>query len=447
MTFVESETTELKERYVEDIRKEAMAFANCLGGTIYVGVRDDGSIAGVDDTNFVIQQIANNLRDSIRPDITMFVSYDILTEENKQIVAVRVQAGTNKPYYLDSKGMRPSGVYVRQGTCCAPASSDAIRAMIKDTDGDTYEDKRSLEQELTFDSASQIFANKGLEFGRQQMQSLGMIDSNGLYTNLGLLLSDQCPHIIKAAVFKDKTQNQFQSRREFTGSLLKQLDDAYAYIDMTNNLRSTIDGLYRKDKQDYPKAAIREALLNSIVHRDYGVSASTLISVYLNRMEFVSIGGLVNGVALEDVLIGVSACRNPKLANIFYRLDLIEAYGTGLQKINSSYGTYTCKPDFIVTQGAFKVVLPNTNEQENSLPVKEAMVQEHQTAYGYVDYDKKVLKLIEAKPGIARSEIAGELQLSASKAVRILKGLREDGLVYVMGNSRNIRYFRTTKKV
>lgn len=310
----------------------------------------------------------------------------------------------------------------------------------------SYEDKRSLEQDLTFDSAKHIFVNKGFEFGRQQMQSLGMIDSNGLYTNLGLLLSDQCPHIIKAAVFRDKTQNQFQSRREFTGSLLKQLDDAYAYIDMTNNLRSTIDGLYRTDKQDYPKAAIREALLNSIVHRDYGVSASTLISVYLNRMEFVSIGGLLNGVALEDVLIGVSACRNPKLANIFYRLDLIEAYGTGLQKINSSYDSFGCKPNFIVTNGAFKVVLPNTNEQDEIVPAKEMVVKEAQSVYGYVDYDKNVLKLIEAKPGIARTEIAAELKLSASKAVRILKILREEGLIYVMGNSRNIRYFRTSKK-
>lgn len=319
-----------------------------------------------------------------------------------------------------------------------------------DIDGDSYEEKRSLEQALTFNSANQIFANKGLEFGRQQMQSLGIIDSNGLYTNLGLLLSDQCPHIIKAAIFRDKTQNQFQSRKEFGGSLFKQLEDAYAYIDMANNLRSTIDGLYRKDKQDYPKAAVREALLNSIVHRDYGIGASTLISIYLNRMEFVSIGGLVNGVSLEDVLIGVSACRNPKLANIFYRLDLIEAYGTGLQKINSSYADYAFKADFIVTQGAFKVVLPNTNEQEaseeNATGTNKQVVREKQASYGYVDYIVKVLELIEANPGISRNEIAQDLKLSASKAVRILKILREEGFIYVMGNSRNIRYFRTSKK-
>lgn len=450
MTFVESEIVELKQCYVDDIRKEVIAFANTLGGTIYVGVEDDGSICGIDDSNFLIQRIANNLRDNIRPDVTMFVSYEVLREDDKTILAVKVQSGTNKPYYLDSKGMRPSGVYVRQGTCSAPASSEAIRTMIKATDGDSYEEKRSLEQALTFNSANQIFANKGLEFGRQQMQSLGIIDSNGLYTNLGLLLSDQCPHIIKAAIFRDKTQNQFQSRKEFGGSLFKQLEDAYAYIDMANNLRSTIDGLYRKDKQDYPKAAVREALLNSIVHRDYGIGASTLISIYLNRMEFVSIGGLVNGVSLEDVLIGVSACRNPKLANIFYRLDLIEAYGTGLQKINSSYADYAFNPEFIATQGAFKVVLPNTNEQElneeNTNGSNKQVVREKQAPYGYIDYTAKVLHLIEATPGISRNEIALDLNLSASKAVRILKGLREEGLVYVMGNSRNIRYFRTSKK-
>lgn len=445
MHFVESDIIELKERYVDDIRKEAIAFANTLGGTIYVGVRDDGSIAGIENTNFVIKQIANNLRDTVRPDITMFVSYEILQEQEKEIISVKVQSGTNKPYYLDSKGMRPSGVYVRQGTCCAPASTDAIRAMIKDADGDTYEDKRSLEQDLTFISANNIFAKKGLDFGKQQMQSLGIIDSNGLYTNLGLLLSDQCPHIIKAAIFRDKTQNQFQGRKEFTGSLFKQLDDAYAYIDMANNLRSTIEGLYRTDKQDYPKAAVREALLNSIVHRDYGISASTLISIYLNRMEFVSIGGLVNGVSLEDVLIGVSACRNPKLANIFYRLDLIEAYGTGLQKINSSYDKYDCKPNFIATQGAFKAVLPNTNEQDELVAANVEAVREPQSNYGFVDYNKRVLELIEQKPGITRNEIASALNLSASKAVRILKVLRENGLIYVMGNSRNICYFRGRK--
>ncbi len=446
MLFVENFNTELKECYVEDIRKEVIAFANSLGGTIYVGVRDDGSLAGIDDCNFVMQQISNNLRDSIRPDVTMFVSYEILSIEGRNIIAVRIQSGTNKPYYLESKGMRPSGVFVRQGTSCAPATSEAIRNMIKDTDGDAYEDKRSLEQDLTFTVAKDIFAKRNLKFGAQQMQSLGIVDANGLYTNLGLLLSDQCPHIVKAAIFRDKTQNNFQDRKEFTGSLFKQLDDAYAYIDMSNHLRSTIKGLYRIDSQDYPKEALREALLNSLVHRDYGLSSSTLISIYADRIEFVSIGGLVKGVCIEDVLLGVSACRNPKLANIFYRLDLIEAYGTGLQKINSSYATCNAKPQFLVTPGAFKAILPNINEipaaDEKEPVTRRTMIKEIPAPYGFVNVENEVLQLIEANPGISRSEIAFKLTLSASKAVRLLKSLREKGLVSAVGNSRNIRYYR-----
>ena len=181
------------------------------------------------------------------------------------------------------------------------------------------------------------FQKRNLSLADVQMKTLGLIDSDGLYTNLALLLSDQCPHIIKAATFGGVNQEKFQDRREFTGSLLKQLDDAYAYLDMRNQNVATFKGLHRTDNRDYPETAIREALLNAIVHRDYSVLASTLLSVYSNRIELLSVGGLAGGVSYDDIMLGVSYCRNKKLANIFYRMDLIEAYGTGINKIMSSY--------------------------------------------------------------------------------------------------------------
>ena len=107
------------------------------------------------------------------------------------------------------------------------------------------------------------------------------------------------------------------------------MNDAYAFIDLHNQTRATFDQLRRIDVRDYPEVAVREALLNALVHRDYAFSASTLISIYTDRLEFTTIGGLPTGVSLADVLLGLSVCRNPKLANVFYRLELIEAYGTG----------------------------------------------------------------------------------------------------------------------
>lgn len=124
----------------------------------------------------------------------------------------------------------------------------------------------------------------------------------------------------------------FKDRREFSGSLLKQMNEVYDFIDLHNQTRATIEKLLRIDVRDYPEVAVREALLNMLVHRDYSFSSSALISVYIDRIEFVSIGGLMPGIDLEDIMVGLSICRNQDLANVFYRLHLIEAYGTGMRK-------------------------------------------------------------------------------------------------------------------
>ena len=136
------------------------------------------------------------------------------------------------------------------------------------------------------------------------MQTLKIINQDNLYTNLGLLLSEQCIHTIKVAVFQGTDQSIFKDRREFSGSLIQQLHEVYDYMDRYNQTRATFQELLRIDTQDYPKVAIREALLNILIHRDYGFSASSLISIYDDRMEFVSIGGLLPGVDLEDVTMG-----------------------------------------------------------------------------------------------------------------------------------------------
>ena len=127
----------------------------------------------------------------------------------KKIVVVDIQRGTDRPYYIAKKGMRPEGVYVRQGYSSVPATDAAIRLMIKETDGDHFEAMRSLNQNLTFYATTEEFQLRNVEFGPQQMRSLKLIDSDGLYTNLALLLSDQCVHSIKAAVFSGKRSDHF----------------------------------------------------------------------------------------------------------------------------------------------------------------------------------------------------------------------------------------------
>ena len=150
MKLQESERTEFKSIVVTDIKKEIIAFANCDGGKIYIGIEDDGTVIGVEDSDSVALQVSNMVRDAIKPDLTMFLHYETKEIEQKQVVIIDIQRGTERPYYIVKKGLRPEGVYVRQGYSSVPATDTAIRKMIKETDGDHFEEMRSLDQELTF---------------------------------------------------------------------------------------------------------------------------------------------------------------------------------------------------------------------------------------------------------------------------------------------------------
>ena len=433
MLFRESETIELKEVVVDEIKKEIIAFANCDGGKLYIGVQDDGTVVGVDDPDGVSLQISNIVRDAIKPDVTMFVHYKTIEENGKDIVAVDIQRGTDRPYYLAKKGMRPEGVYVRQGYSSVPATDTAIRRMIKETDGDRFEAMRSLNQELTFEAAKKEFDLRNVEFGPQQMRTLKLVDQDNLYSNLGLLLSDQCIHTIKAAVFQGTNQNEFKDRKEFTGSLFQQMDEVYDFIDFRNQTHSTFEKLYRIDRRDYPETAVREALLNLLVHREYSFRASSFISLYTDRLEFTSIGGLVNGVTLKDVTMGISVCRNVKLANIFYRLELIEAYGTGLIKIMDAYEGTGMMPQIETSDNTFKIILPNLNAISAS--VKPVQIgAERDTP------EKKVITLTKERGPITRKEVERLLDMGQSSCGRLLKKMTENGLLIQEGKGKNTRY-------
>lgn len=430
MKFKESETVELKLIVTDVIKKEIVAFANSEGGTIYIGVSDDGEVVGIEDSDKSGLQVSSMVHDNIKPDLSMFVSYRTLNFDGKEVLSIDVERGTNRPYYLANKGLRPEGVYIRHGFSPIPASDSTIRNMIKETDGDVYEALRSINQDLTFNSCENEFKNRNIDF---KEQALKLVSNDGLYTNLGLLLSDQCPYTIKAAVFEDYDQSLFKDRNEFSGSLLKQLEDVYSFIDKYNNNRSTFDKLWRIDTRDYPEKALREALLNSIVHRDYSYSASTLISIYKDRLEIVSVGGLMPGYELKDIKNGLSDTRNPNLANIFYRLKLIEAYGTGIKKIYDAYELSGCEPEIITTNNSFKIILPNLNyKQNNNLYISSPEMI-------YCD-ENILLKYLNDNQSITRKEVETLMGLSQSSAGRILKKMVDEGKLIQFGGSRNIKY-------
>jgi len=328
------------------------------------------------------------------------------------------------------KGLKPSGVYVRQGILSVPASFEQIRELIKLTDNDSFETLRSLTQELTFYAATEEFARCNVEFGENQMRTLGIIGADGLYTNLGLLLSDQCVHSVKFAVFSGINKGEFKTRKEIEGSVLKQMHSAFDFLSLSNSLAATFSGLYRIEQFDYPEEAVREAILNAIVHRDYAFSGSTFVNIYDDRIEFVSLGGLMPGLRVEDLLLGISQPRNEKLATVFYRLKHIEAYGTGLRRIMQYYEDFDVKPEIKATNGAFALILPNMNYYK-PLRAKPKIKTQH----------KIVLDYLKDNPSITNETVQKITGVKQTRAYTIIREMVDKELIVKSDSGRDNREY------
>lgn len=424
----ESENIEYKSILVDDICKSVIAFANTSGGIIYVGYDDNGNAIGLDNIDSTYTALTNMIRDSIAPDITMFIKYTL--HDNKTI-SIKVSEGTAKPYYIKSKGLKPSGVYVRQGASSVQAPPEQIRMMIKLSDGDVFEKSRSLNQNLTFTSAQATFAKLKVDFSEEKFSALGIKNiSDKMYTNLALIVSDQCEHTIKIAVFSDDSNTVFKAHKEFGSSVFKQIDEAFEYLMLCNQNRSEFVGVNRIDNWDYPSEAIREALLNAVVHRDYSFSGSIIINVNDKNMEFVSLGGLLPGLSADDIKSGISQPRNRNMAEIFHRLNYIESYGTGIRRIFALYKDCSEQPKIEITSNTFKIILPNTNsstENTKSAPVVKPQWQ-------------AVINYLTEHGEMTEDKLQELLNVKRTRAYTIAKQMEEAGITSVSGRGEKKVY-------
>jgi ATP-dependent DNA helicase RecG len=247
-----------------------------------------------------------------------------------------------------------------------------------------------------------------------------LIRPDGRYTNLALLLSDQCPYTTKAAIFEGVNKERFKDRKEFSGSLFRQIDDVLAYLHVYNRVRGTFEGGYRVDHPDYPEISLREAYVNSLIHRDYYIEGSVLVSMFDDRLEFISLGGVMPGVTHALMLAGVSVTRNEKLAQFFYRLNIIEAFGTGMPRIFSAYGDSGAKPEIPVVDGGFLIRLPNLNYGGVREPQNENVTP-----------GSNEERLLAAFPsaGFTKADAAETLGMSESGAYKLLQRMRDHNLL------------------
>ena len=430
--YKEDQNTELKVELTKDIKKEIVAFANTNDGTIYIGINDNGKIIGLKNAKKDLEALSGMIREGIKSDLTLYTKIYIEEINNKDIIVIKVNEAPNKPYYLTDKGLKTSGVYLRHGNVSIQASEEVIKKLLIESNSNSFENNISNIQNLHFEYLKSVFKNHNIEIDENKFKSLNIINLNSQYTNLGLILSDECPYSIKCAIFNGNNKLEFRDRKEFTGSVLKQVNDTFEYLNLYNKTKGKIVGLERIDTKDYPEYALRESLLNAIIHRDYNFTGSILVSLFDDHFEITSLGGLVKGLSLEDLYYGVSESRNPNLANIFYRLKYVESFGTGIGRIMESYKNYDDKKPLILnTESAFKVTLYNINytKKENIKILPINLTQEEQIT----EYLKKNNK-------ISRIIVESLLDISKTRATDILNKMINDNILIQTGTGKDTYY-------
>jgi predicted HTH transcriptional regulator len=234
-----------------------------------------------------------------------------------------------------------------------------------------YEELISKNQNLTFNTLKLKFEEKNIEYNKFKMITSGFIKGNK-FTNLAYIFSDQYDIETKIGVYFGLDRSTFKSKKEFSGSIISQIDKTLEYCDICNETRIIIDGSpMRKEYNSYIKLALREAILNCFCHRDYNKRSNIKIEYFNNRCEIISPGGFYGGLTIEEALSGVQSFRNKYLVQLLHKLGYIENYSSGLNRIISEYEKYNIIPVIESSLNMFKITFPNINYNLDNITINE----------------------------------------------------------------------------
>lgn len=429
----ESHNVELKAELPNDHRKylkTVVAFSNGTGGRIFFGVRDDRSIIGIpDDFLFsTMDSIADSISASCRP----MVSPDIfnVTIDDKNVIVVDVRPGRDTPYYLESEG-RARGTYVRVAGISKVADQDMLKSL------EIRGSKESFDR-LDFpgiivdndelNNLCRRLSGYGLEITPTKLENMRVISRSFrgyMATNAyALLTSNPFPHArIQCACFRDAEGLTFADSIDLEGDIVSQVEDAHGFILKHLVMKSEIDGLIRRDTYEIPTAAIREAVVNAVVHRDYSMQTrSIFVRVFGDRVEIESPGLLL--VDLSELGTGRSEIRNQAIASVFKAMGFIERYGRGMRRMVELCEEQGCEaPEFMENGEFFKVTFLR--------PVRSKPIHED----GSVDVI--IIECIRMNPSITQSQIARETGIPLSTVKRVMTRLKNEGRISREGSRKS----------
>ena len=339
MQNTETNRIENKEQLNEDFEQEVIAFLNYKeGGIIYVGINKNGQVVGVEDVDLTQLQIKDRIKNNIQPSTLGLFDVTVETIDNKEVIKVIISSGTEKPYYLRKKGRTPEGCYIRVGSSKERMTERMIDDMYAKRIKNTLKEIDSPRQELTFNQLKIYYEEHGLKLNDNYLQNLDLLTSEGKYNYNAFLLADENNVSIKLVKYVGTNKLELLENLEFGNRcLITATQRILDRLDVENTTYAKIEYFGRKEQEKIDSKALKEAVINAIVHNDYSYGNSPIIELYSDRIEITSAGGLPQELSQEEFLEGVTAPRNKELIRVFKDVDLIENIGSGVLRILDAY--------------------------------------------------------------------------------------------------------------
>ena len=339
MQNTETNRIENKEQLNEDFEQEVIAFLNYKeGGIIYVGINKNGQVVGVNNTDLTQLQIKDRIKNNIQPSTLGLFDVTVETMDNKEVIKVIISSGTEKPYYLRKKGRTPEGCYIRVGSSKERMTERMIDDMYAKRIKNTLKEIDSPRQELTFNQLKIYYEEHGLKLNDNYLQNLDLLTSEGKYNYNAFLLADENNVSIKLVKYVGTNKLELLENLEFGNRcLITATQRILDRLDVENTTYAKIEYFGRKEQEKIDSKALKEAVINAIVHNDYSYGNSPIIELYSDRIEITSAGGLPQELSQEEFLEGVTAPRNKELIRVFKDVDLIENIGSGVLRILDAY--------------------------------------------------------------------------------------------------------------
>ena len=447
MSNTETNRIENKELLNEDFEQEVIAFLNYKeGGIIYVGINKNGQVVGIENTDLTQLQIKDRIKNNIQPSTLGLFDVTVETIDNKEVIKVIISSGTEKPYYLRRKGRTPEGCYIRVGSSKERMTERMIDDMYARRIKNTLKEIDSPRQELIFNQLKIYYEEHGLKLNDNFLQNLDLLTSEGKYNYNAFLLADENTISIKLVRYLGTNKLELLENLEFGNRcLITATQRILDRLDVENTTYAKIEYFGRKEQEKIDSKALKEAVINAIVHNDYSYGNSPIIELYSDRIEITSAGGLPQELSQEEFLEGVTAPRNKELIRVFKDVDLIENIGSGVLRILDAYDKSCFKfmEHFLRVSFKYKEN-PFEYDSKNKVSANDTINDTLKDTTKLTKNEQQILRLIISNNQITREEIVNETKLSDRTISRAIKRLQDENFILREG-SKKTGYWKVLK--